>query len=471
MAEVKKDIGYDFFVKDTAEFEQFADFKPITNLTAEEAVKKFAELKEQGFGVGIGINIPNDIVFDNPNGNGITILVADENNLANFAIFGDNFIKNLDIETQREVLKTRIAAYEDLYEELIKKSIPNEYPQFLFDKKNSLELNNNKEENLNKVAVTSSEIEEERQIIQKRVQWLKNDLEHPDVNNPDTDQYVLETKEYIERLENMSDVDIKNLVIWKKENERKNAEIHKQVIEQMKNKRIKENTRQNGELFSYNQTHPVYTLTNKKTGRVTTVCPVGKVEQNVKSLGRLKNLTEANKVIERIKASGLDIYSTESRIVLFNEDKFYDFDRFADSGRFNFRTEKFEYNIDSRNLNDWDFKYYIDHGLKITNQMKEFEKIGIYDNTPFAGLTKEEVGEICFGLWEAEDKGLLDYDEEVFHSGRYPAYPGDDFVTDYLLDNQSKYNFTELKEHFLSKENDVQINPVSLKEILAVMEM
>ena len=65
------------------------------------------------------------------------------------------------------------------------------------------------------------------------------------------------------------------------------------------------------------------------------------------------------------------MYSTESRIVLFNDDKFYDFDKFADFRRFNFRTEQFEYNIDNRNLKDWDFKYYIDHGFKITKQMKE----------------------------------------------------------------------------------------------------
>ena len=28
----------DFFVKDTAEFEQFEDFEPVTNLTADEAI-------------------------------------------------------------------------------------------------------------------------------------------------------------------------------------------------------------------------------------------------------------------------------------------------------------------------------------------------------------------------------------------------------------------------------------------------
>lgn len=465
--EIKKDVRYNYFVKDTSEFEQFADFEPITNLTAEEAVRTLIELNiKKSLSAGIGINIPDDFIFDDPDGNGAIIFMKTNDEYSFY--MGDNFVKEL--KENNEHAQNVIAAFKEL-DNVIKTSVLGDIevykkPDFLYAKEKEL-FGDNKQEN-----ISENEIEEEKQIIQKRIQWLKNALEHPDVNNPDNEQYVSETKEYINRLENMSDDEIRNLVIWKKETQKKNEEIHKQVVEQMKKEEERKNTPQNGELLSYNETHPIYSLINKETGRQIVIQPSGKVEDNVKELGRLKNLTEAKEVIEKIKVTGFNIYSTESRIILFNDDKFYDFDKFADSGRFNFRTEQFEYNRDNRNLRDWDFKYYIDHGYKITKQMKDFEKIGLYDNTPLAGLTKEEVGEICFGLWEAEDKGLLDYEEKVFHSGPYPAYPGDKFVTEYLLDNQNEYNFAELKEQFLSKEeHEVQISPVSLEDILSVMEM
>lgn len=195
--EVEKDIGYNFFVKDTAEFEHFEQFEPIKNLTAEEAVKKFTELKEQGFSVGIGLNIPNDIVFDDPNGNGITILVIDENKSANFAIFGDNFIKALNIETQREVLKTRIAAYEDLYEEFVKQNIPCKYPQFVFDKKFSLELSDNSIKK-NEGQITSVSLEEILDVMEMK----------PEVT-PDgkIKLYDKQRQEYIDNRYTLSDSD------------------------------------------------------------------------------------------------------------------------------------------------------------------------------------------------------------------------------------------------------------------------
>ncbi|MDY5683139.1 MAG: hypothetical protein SPG48_06240 [Treponema sp.] len=467
--QITEDEGkkYNFFVKSTAEFDAFADFEPITNLTAEEAVRTLIELNiKKGLSAGIGINIPDDFIFDDPDGNGAIIFMKTNDEYSFY--MGDNFIKEL--KENNEHAQNVIAAFKEL-DNVIKTSVLGDIevykkPDFLYAKEKEL-FGDNKQEN-----ISETEIEEEKQIIQKRIQWLKNSLEHPDENNPDDEQYVSETKEYINRLENMSDDEIRNLVIWKKETQKKNEEIHKQVVEQMKKEKERKNTPQNGELLSYNETHPIYSLINKETGRQIVIQPSGKVEDNVKELGRLKNLTEAKEAIEKIKATGFNMYSTESRIVLFNDDKFYDFDKFADSGRFNFRTEQLEYNRDNRNLKDWDFKYYIDHGFKITKQMKDFEKIRLYDNTPLAGLTEEEVGEICFGLWEAEDKGLLDYEEKVFHSGPYPAYPGDKFVTEYLLDNQNEYNFAELKEQFLSKEeHEVQISPVTLEEILGVMEM
>ena len=61
--QITEDEGkkYNFFVKSTAEFDAFADFEPITTLTAKEAVSKFEELRNKGLNAGIGINIPNDL--------------------------------------------------------------------------------------------------------------------------------------------------------------------------------------------------------------------------------------------------------------------------------------------------------------------------------------------------------------------------------------------------------------------------
>ncbi len=154
----KADDNFSFFVKDTAEFEQFAAFEPITNLTAKEAVSKFEELRNKGLNAGIGINIPNDIVFDDPEGNGITILVTDEKKLANFNIFGENFISDLNIKSEkdRSFLKNRIAAYEALYNELVEQSIPAIEPEFVYNKKFSMELSNIENEPVSEQRINSN---------------------------------------------------------------------------------------------------------------------------------------------------------------------------------------------------------------------------------------------------------------------------------------------------------------------------
>lgn len=158
--QITEDEGkkYNFFVKSTAEFDAFADFEPITNLTAKEAVSKFEELRNKGLNAGIGINIPNDIVFDDPEGNGITILVTDEKKLANFNIFGENFISDLNIKSEkdRSLLKNRIAAYEALYNELVEQSIPAIEPEFVYNKKFSMELSNIENEPVSEQRINSN---------------------------------------------------------------------------------------------------------------------------------------------------------------------------------------------------------------------------------------------------------------------------------------------------------------------------
>lgn len=373
--EIKKDVRYNYFVKDTAEFEQFADFEPITNLTAEEAISKFYELQKKGFNSGIGINIPNDILFDDPKGIGSTIVVIDEEKKANFSIFGDSFINNVNIETKSDTLKTRISAYEELYNKLIEQNIPTEYPQFVFEKKAELEKKlESQNYTMHDETVSTSEIEEEKLSIKKTIQQLKDELNNPDANNPADDQYISETKEYIERLENMTDEDFKNIAAEKKEQQKKNEETHRRVVERMAAEKLSREIPQEGELLSYNETHPTYSVVNKETDRQTSIQPRGRLEENVRRLARLSTLAEARNAIERIESSGFEILSTESRVVIFNEDKFYDFDSLP--SYFNYTTNKFEYNSDARALNGWDFKDYIKGGLKITKRMKAFEKIG-----------------------------------------------------------------------------------------------
>lgn len=545
--EIKEEKNYNFFVKDSAEFEQFAKFEPITNLTAEEAVSKFYELQKKGFNFGIGINIPNDIVFDDSKGIGSTIVVIDEEKKANFSIFGDSFINNVNIETKSDTLKTRISAYEELYNKLIEQNIPTEYPQFVFEKKAELEK---KLESQNFVIhdepVSASEIEEEKLFVQRRIQRLKDELNNPDVNNPDDDQYISETKRLIERLENMTDDDFKNLVVEKKEQQKKNEENHSRFVEQMIAEKQSREIPQEGELLSYNETHPTYSVINKKTNEKTSIQPRGRLEENVKKLGKLSSLTEANNVIEKIKSSGFEILSTEGRVIIFNEDKYYDFDS-SDSSYFNYTTNEFEFT--KKSLSKWDFRKYIKGGLKITKQMKAFEKnefktvskekenefeIEIVsdeknlqansssvkqenaesvneEKTPaiyFNDLSPEQKEEVINGYRSADDQDMLTEWENVLRKNLtqikkdnpfIPSLdiekeisvaenpPSDEWISEYLQKNKVNFNTDfwqdifaemeakpELKTYHTLKESDVkdlEITPVSLEEILSVMEM
>lgn len=225
--------------------------------------------------------------------------------------------------------------------------------------------------------VTPEEVQQEKSLINKKIEQLKgelNELENTKgINQDELDESI--QKKLIQKYESFTDDDIKQQILWKKENQRKNEENHKAIVELMKEEREWQSQPQEGELLSYDETHPTYTLTNKETKRQISIQPTGNLAKNVKELGRLGSLTEANEVIGKIRDLGFDIYSTGNRVVIFNDDKFYDFDAYADSGKFNYATERFEHNLDKRNLKDWDFKDFISGGLKITKAMKEFEKI------------------------------------------------------------------------------------------------
>lgn len=129
---------YSFFVKDTAEFEQFADFEPITNLSAEEAVKTFIEQKNKDLSAGIGINIPGDFIFDDPNGEGAIVLQTIEGKVSFY--MGDNFVREL--KENNVHAQNVIAAFKELDEVLKNSSIAKDglyiEPSFLYEKEKEL---------------------------------------------------------------------------------------------------------------------------------------------------------------------------------------------------------------------------------------------------------------------------------------------------------------------------------------------
>lgn len=132
---------YSFFVKDTAEFEQFADFEPITNLSAEEAVKTFIEQKNKDLSAGIGINIPGDFIFEDPDGEGAIVLQVTEGKVSFY--MGDNFVKEL--KENNEHARNVIDAFKELDEVLKNSSIAKDglyiEPSFLYEKEKELFVN------------------------------------------------------------------------------------------------------------------------------------------------------------------------------------------------------------------------------------------------------------------------------------------------------------------------------------------
>lgn len=221
--------------------------------------------------------------------------------------------------------------------------------------------------------VSQEEIEQEKAFVQNRIRQLKDELNNPE--NDGDEQQNSDVRKNIENLESLTDEDIKNQILWKKENQKKNQEVHNQVVELMMEEKLRNETPHEGELLSYNEKNPAYSVVNKETKKETSIQPRGSLDENVRKLGGLATLSEANGIIEKIKSSGFDILSTESRIIVFDKDKYYDFNSHSDSGYFNYETKKFEFDLDKRNLSEWDFRDYVKDGLKITKRMKDFAKI------------------------------------------------------------------------------------------------
>lgn len=262
--------------------------------------------------------------------------------------------------------------------------------------------------------ISQEEIEQEKSFVQNRIQQLKDELNNPE--NADDEQQNSEAKKNIENLECLTDDDIKKQVLWRKENQKRKQEAHNQVVEQMMEEKLRNKTPQEGELLSYNEKNPAYSVANKETKRETSIRPNGRLDENVKKLGRLKNISEANEIIGKIKSSGFDILSTENRIIIFDENKYYDFNAYADSGYFNYETKKFEFDLDRRNLNEWDFREYVKNGLKITKRMKDFAKIERMQNrkdysleeywrNSISGMTMQDVKDGKVHIIDIDKKG------------------------------------------------------------------
>lgn len=215
------------------------------------------------------------------------------------------------------------------------------------------------------------EIEAEKINNQKKIEFLKKELDNKEYPLSNTE--ASDINENIRRFESLTDEDFKNLVLWKQRMLKESEARRNAVFEDMLEKEKRKSTVQEGEMYSYNDLHPSVTVINRKTNRQAEIRPTGTSAKNLMQLCGLKSLSEADELIQKIQAAGFSILSTDDRIILYNDEKYYDFRE--NHASYNFATKEFEYDEDKRNLKIWDFRDYIKKGLKITKKMKEFEKI------------------------------------------------------------------------------------------------
>lgn len=215
------------------------------------------------------------------------------------------------------------------------------------------------------------EIEAEKINNQKKIEFLKKELDNKEYPLSETE--ASDINENIRRFESLTDEDFKNLVLWKQRMLKESEARRNAVFEDMLEKEKRKSTVQEGEMYSYNDLHPSVTVINRKTNRQAEIRPTGTSAKNLMQLCGLKSLSEADNLIKKIQTAGFSILSTDARIILYNDEKYYDFRE--NHASYNFATREFEYDEDKRNLKIWDFRDYIKKGLKITKKMKEFEKI------------------------------------------------------------------------------------------------
>ena len=282
------------------------------------------------------------------------------------------------------------------------------------------------------------EIEAEKINNQKKIEFLKKELDNKEYPLSKTE--ASDINENIRRFESLTDEDFKNLVLWKQRMLKESEARRNAVFEDMLEKEKRKSTVQEGEMYSYNDLHPSVTVINRKTNRQAEIRPTGTSAKNLMQLCGLKSLSEADNLIQKIQAAGFSILSTDARIILYNDEKYYDFRE--NHASYSFATREFEYDEDKRNLKIWDFRDYIKKGLKITKKMKEFEKI---ENL---GETKMEHKYTFFVKDTAEFEQFADFEpvtnlsaEEAFNKlleyedKGYSAGIGIHIPDDYIFDD------------------------------------
>lgn len=169
---------YSFIIKDNSEYG--SDFEPVKNLSATEAVRLFQKLNESYISenrFGIALHIPGDNVFGEWAEEGISIVTLDDTEKANFSIFGDTFITQLNESDDRS--RTYIDAYKDLYDALEQSSKENSenygvvYPDFLFEKEKELFSEHSVNENKT-IGIKPVTLEEILDVMDMRPDYTQN---------------------------------------------------------------------------------------------------------------------------------------------------------------------------------------------------------------------------------------------------------------------------------------------------------
>lgn len=169
---------YSFIIKDNSEYG--SDFEPLKNLSATEAVRLFQKLNESDISenrFGIALHIPDDNVFGEWAEEGISIVTLDDTEKANFSIFGDTFITQLNESDDRS--RTYIDAYKDLYDALEQSSKENSenygvvYPDFLFEKEKELFSEHSVNENKT-IGIKPVTLEEILDVMDMRPDYTQN---------------------------------------------------------------------------------------------------------------------------------------------------------------------------------------------------------------------------------------------------------------------------------------------------------
>lgn len=169
---------YSFIIKDNSEYG--SDFEPLKNLSATEAVRLFQKLNESDISenrFGIALHIPGDNVFGEWAEEGICIVTLDDTEKANFSIYGDTFITQLNESDDRS--RTYIDAYKDLYDALEQSSKENSenygvvYPDFLFEKEKELFSEHSVNENKT-IGIKPVTLEEILDVMDMRPDYTQN---------------------------------------------------------------------------------------------------------------------------------------------------------------------------------------------------------------------------------------------------------------------------------------------------------